>query len=113
MARSGDPRADFQPASAQVDTDPATVPANFSNRHYDEAIADLLRTLDAERPQLDPETVRVLEKNLAAIDEAIEQCRRALLADPSNVYLNTHLADSRQRKLVLLRRATALATQGS
>jgi len=109
MARSGDPRADFQPASAQVDTDPGTVPANFSNRHYDEAIADLLRTLDAERPQLDPETVRVLEKNLAAIDEAIAQCRHALQADPSNVYLNTHLADSRQRKLVLLRRATALA----
>jgi anti-sigma factor RsiW len=114
MARSGDPRADFAPVNAQVDPpDPVALPANFADRHYSEAIADLQRTLDAERSKLDPETVRVLEKNLAAIDQAIDQCRRALQADPSNVYLNTHLADARQRKLMLLRRATALATQGS
>jgi anti-sigma factor RsiW len=113
MARSGNPRADFQPVSAQVDTDPAVIPAHFADRHYDEAIADLQSTLEAERSKLDPETVRVLENNLAAIDQAIDQSRRALQADPSNVYLNTHFADARQRKLVLLRRATALATLGS
>jgi hypothetical protein len=50
---------------------------------------------------------------LKSIDDAIDQCRRALQADPSNVYLNTHLADARQRKLVLLRRAAAAATIGS
>jgi len=109
MARSGDPRADIQPISAQGDLDSTIIPANFADRHYDEAIRDLQRTLDSERTRLDPETVRVLEKNLAAIDEAIDQCRRALQGDPSNVYLNTHLAEARQRKLVLLRRATALA----
>jgi tetratricopeptide (TPR) repeat protein len=99
--------------SAEVQTDTATIPAKFADRHYDEAIADLQRVLDAERTQLDPETVRVLEKNLASIDAAIDQCRRALKADPSNIYLNTHLADARQRKLVLLRRAAALANTGS
>jgi tetratricopeptide (TPR) repeat protein len=113
MARSGNPHADFQPLSADVQTDTVTIPANFADRHYDEAIADLQRVLDAERTRLDPETVRVLEKNLASIDAAIDQCRRALKADPSNIYLNTHLADARQRKLVLLRRATALANTGS
>jgi tetratricopeptide (TPR) repeat protein len=113
MARSGDPRADIQPISAQSDVDSTIIRANFADRHYDEAIRDLQRTLDSERARLDPETVRVLEKNLAAIDEAIDQCRRALQGDPSNVYLNTHLAEARQRKLVLLRRATALATTGS
>src|SRR5262245_4492556 len=113
MARSGNPYADFQPVSAEVQTDPTAIPANFADRHYDEAIADLQRTLDAERAKLDPETVRVLEKNLASIDQAIDQCRRALQADPSNIYLNTHLADARHRKLVLLRRATALANIGS
>ncbi len=112
MARSGNPRADFQPISAQVDTDPV-IPAHFADRHYDEAVADLQGTLEAERSKLDPETVRVLEKNLAAIDQAIDESRRALQADPSNVYLNTHFADARQRKLVLLRRATALAMLGS
>lgn len=113
MARSGYPQADFQPVSAEVHPDPAAIPANFADRHYDEAIADLQRALDAGRTNLDADTVRVLEKNLAAIDAAIDECRRALQTDPANVYLNTHLASERQRKLVLLRRAAALAMTGS
>ncbi len=75
---------------------------------YDEAIADLQQALDAGRSQLDPETVKILESNLAAIDQAIDQSRRALDADPANVYLHNHLAEARQRKLALLRRANAL-----
>ena len=58
--------------------------------------------------ELDPGTVKILEANLDAIDKAIDQSRRALAADPANVYLNNHLADARQRKLALLRRATAM-----
>jgi anti-sigma factor RsiW len=114
MARSGDPRADVPPVRAQVhEEEPSVALANFADKSYDAAIAQLERTLDEGRKSLDPETVRVLEQNLAAIDRAIDQCRRALESDPSNVYLNTHLADARQRKLVLLRRATALTTKGS
>jgi len=116
MARSGDPRADFDPISAQVETPngagAAIRPANFADEHYDEAIEDLDKILEAGRESLDPETIRVLEENLAAIDRAIDQSRRALSADPANVYLNTHLASARQRKLVLLRRASALASKG-
>jgi tetratricopeptide (TPR) repeat protein len=116
MARSGDRRADFEPINAQTEPRsdmPVIAQANFADPHYDEAIADLERTLEAGRTKLDPETVRVLEENLGAIDRAIDQCRRALATDPANVYLNTHLADARQRKLTLLRRATTLAQLGS
>lgn len=84
------------------------LPAAFSNPQYDEAIADLERTLHASRSQLDPQTVRIIEANLASIDQAIEQSRRALAADPANAYLNNHLAEFEQRKLALLRRASAL-----
>ena len=63
----------------------------------------------AGRNRLDPETVRIIEDNLLSIDQAIEQSRKALRADPANVYLNSHFAASRNRKLALLRRATALA----
>jgi tetratricopeptide (TPR) repeat protein len=112
MARSGDPRADFDPLNAQSappSPTPIVAPVNFADQHYDEAIADLERTLEAGRTKLDPETVRVLEENIGAIDRAIDQCRRALATDPANVYLNTHLANARQRKIALLRRATMLA----
>ena len=116
MARSGDPRADFPSVGAvdprAVETAPVTL-ANFADKHYDQAIADLEQTLAVGRTKLDPETVLVLEENLRAIDRAIDQCRRALSGDPANVYLNGHLADARQRKLTLLRKANALATMGS
>jgi Putative zinc-finger len=113
LARSGDPRADFAPIGAApppaIASAPEVRPANFSDAFYDDAISDLEQTLNEGRAKLDPETVRVLEENLNAIDRAIDQCRRALADDPANVYLNTHMAEARQRKLALLRRATALA----
>jgi hypothetical protein len=96
------------PPVAATDERPAVVPAALVDPRYDEAIADLVQALQAGRGDLDPATVRVLEANLAAIDKAIAECREALNADPANVYLNGHLADARQRKLALLRRATAL-----
>lgn len=112
MARSGDPRADFDPVSAQADR-PAVAPVSFTDPQYDAAVADLEAVLAEERGHLDPETIRAVEENLAAIDTAIAQSRDALAADPANVYLNNHLAAARQRKLALLRRATALGIAGS
>lgn len=111
MARSGDPRADFDPVSAAVDRNTAA-PVSFTDPHYDAAVADLEALLAAERGRLDPETIRVVEANLAAIDLAIAQTREALAGDPANMYLNGHLAAARQRKLALLRRVTALGTAG-
>jgi len=55
----------------------------------------------------------VIERNLASIDSAIAQAQRALAADSASVYLNSHLAETRQRKLELLRRAAALVSSVS
>ena len=104
------PPIDATATSSEPAYDGAIVPISFVDPQYDGAVADLERTLDAGRGRLDPETVRVLEQNLASIDAAIEQCRHALEADPANGFLNNHLASTRQRKLALLRRATALTT---
>lgn len=84
--------------------------ANFADEQFDQAVADLEMILANQRDVLDPRTVIVIERNLAAIDEAIRQARAALDADPANTFLNSHLADARRRKLDLLRRATNLAT---
>ena len=79
-------------------------------RGYDEAVADLERVLESGRGRLDSSTVRVLERNLAAIDSAITQARRAVAADSANVYLNSHLAETMRRKLELLRQAADLVS---
>jgi len=86
-------------------------PVNFGDAAFDEAVADLEQTLEAGRGRLDAQTIRVLEENLQAIDRAIAQCREALADDPASSYLNTYLAETRQRKLELLRRASALVEQ--
>ena len=113
VARLDDPRASIPPAVAQVEhEEPA--PAGelsrvaFGDANYDQAVVDLEKMLEEGRSRLDPETVRILEDNLRTIDQAIEQSRKALRADPANVYLNNHFAASRNRKLALLRRASAL-----
>ena len=116
MARLGGDRTDFPPLDASVQreaTEPVVeiTPAKFAEESYDGAIADLQKALSEGRDQLDPETVRVLEANLKAIDHAIEQCRAALASDPGNAYLNNHLADAKKRKLALLRRASALVKE--
>ena len=78
---------------------------------YDAAIAELQAALQAGRRsgQLDSATIRIVEHNLAIIDTAIVQARRALAADPGSAYLNHHLADTMRRKLDLLRQATAIS----
>ncbi|HTS88128.1 MAG TPA: zf-HC2 domain-containing protein [Gemmatimonadales bacterium] len=80
-----------------------------SDRGYEAAIRELESQVVAGRGRLDTTTVRVVEEKLKLIDRAILEAERALAADPSNVYLSTHLTETRLRKLDLLRRASALA----
>ena len=75
---------------------------------YPQFVADLEDRLGSGRDVLDPETVRVIERSLATIDDAIGRARIALEADPNNVYLNQHLASARAKKLRLLEDATTL-----
>ena len=87
---------------------PVTV-ANFADEAYDVAVRDLREALEKGRNRLDPQTIQVLERNLASIDQAIADARKALLADPANVSLNSYLAGVQRRKLDLLRTAGELA----
>jgi hypothetical protein len=115
MARLGGDRTDIPAVGARTSpVAPAgapglALPVILAEAHYDDAIADLQQTLDEGRTKLDPETVAVLERNLVAIDRAIEQCREALSRDPANAYLSEHLVAAKKRKLALLRRAAAMA----
>ena len=89
---------------------PTTRVAWATDPRYDAAIAELQAALQAGRRsgQLDSATIRIVEHNLAIIDTAIVQARRALAGDPGSAYLNHHLADTMRRKMDLLRQATAI-----
>ena len=98
--------------ASQEETQGQIVPANFADAQFNAAVTDLETILREERGRLDPRTVLIIERNLKAIDAAINEARMALNDDPANPYLNSHLADARRRKLDLLRTATTLASAG-
>jgi negative regulator of sigma E activity len=96
----------------EEETSGQIVQANFADAQFNAAVDDLEQILRNERDRLDPRTVLIIERNLKAIDAAINEARMALNDDPANPYLNSHLADARRRKLDLLRTATTLASAG-
>lgn len=77
---------------------------------FDEEIRVLQTIVDERRAQLDPVTIAVLEANLALIDRAIDESRRALEADPGSRFLAAQFARAYTSKLTLLRDATTLPT---
>jgi hypothetical protein len=74
-----------------------------------EGLADDLSALEeifeAARATLDPNTVRVLQRNLSVIEQAITDSQQALALDPENEFLSQHLDRVYARKLAYLRDA--------
>ncbi|HEY3215559.1 MAG TPA: zf-HC2 domain-containing protein [Candidatus Eisenbacteria bacterium] len=96
---------------AQRTSEPGAVATAFvagADPRYEATITELNRILQGGRNRLDPATVKVLERNLAIIDQAVAEARRAVEADPSNFYLREHLAQTMRRKASLLRLATSI-----
>lgn len=87
-----------------------TTPRPTAEQSYDAAVADLERVVEAGRGRLDAKTLRVVQKNLAVIDTAVAQARRAVEQDPANSYLNSYLAHTMRRKIDLLRQVATLAS---
>ncbi|MEM8931644.1 MAG: hypothetical protein AAGE94_10730 [Acidobacteriota bacterium] len=103
-ARSGNAVIEVVPASFQTGVGPdglAAIEADFF-RAREALWLDVL----ARRDRLQPSTVAVVEQNLAIIDRAIRDLRKALDADPGNPSLERRLIDSHRRSLDLLRRLT-------
>jgi hypothetical protein len=72
---------------------------------YAVSVSGLERILDEGREVLDPETIRVLEENLAIIDRAIAEAQDALGKDPGSNVLRRLLTENLRRKVALLRQA--------
>jgi hypothetical protein len=105
-------------AEPQFRQEPSPAPApieqvSFADAQYDSAVADLQRALQQGRGHLDPATIAIVEQNLKIIDRALEQAKQAVMDDPGNSYLTSHLVETRRKKLELLRRAAALASEAN
>lgn len=102
-AGSDDPSSVVEaPVEATATTATAGGPAPAG---YAEELEALQESLQRNRGRLDPNTVRVLEKNLAVIDRALQESRRALDVDPGNRFLEEHLERTYRTKLDYLRQA--------
>jgi hypothetical protein len=64
-----------------------------AERSYQNVTDDLLASLDAQRDELAPETIEIVESNLRLIDGAIAEARAALERDPANRKLVGKLTD--------------------
>lgn len=64
-----------------------------AERSYQSVTDALLASLEAQRDELAPETIEIVESNLRIIDEAIAKARGALERDPANRRLVGKLTD--------------------
>jgi anti-sigma factor RsiW len=78
---------------------------------YSAASDDLAQTLEKARARLAPGTLATIQRNLATIDSALAESRRALAKDPANGVLEQLVVAAWRQKLVFLRRAAALSTE--
>ena len=78
---------------------------------YDREIARLRALIDQRRNQMDSVTVAIIEKNLAVIDTAIAESKRAIAQDPSSRFLIEFLNQSLQTKMELMRTAALLPSR--
>jgi anti-sigma factor RsiW len=79
-----------------------------AEEEYEKAISDLEIVLRTQRGRLAPQTAATLEANLRIIDQAIQESRAALAADPNSAELTHMLSDAYDTKLNVLRRAVSL-----
>lgn len=78
---------------------------------YDQARTALTQALDESRDRLSPETVAVVDENLAIIAGAVDEIRGALEKDPGNPQLIRSLVAAYDQEVDLLKRATQLPAQ--
>jgi len=79
--------------------------------HYDRAIKGLEQIATSDQNALDPKTAATLQKNLAVIDQAINESRAAVRAQPSSEPAVDSLMENFKSKLSLLQDTVGLINE--
>jgi anti-sigma factor RsiW len=104
----GVPAAGPTPASL-VDSVQADLQAAES--HYEKAIAGLEQIARGETDVLEPQVAAVLQKNLQLVDQAIDESRAALRAQPASATAQDGLFDAMRTKVALLQQTVELINE--
>jgi anti-sigma factor RsiW len=93
--------------------DAAAVEAELqlAEEHYQKAISGLERIASAEDTALDVNTAATLRKNLAVINQAIDESRAAVRAEPASQQAQHSLIENFKTKLALLQDTVALINE--
>lgn len=99
--------------AARTQASAAAVEAELraAEEHYDKAIKGLEQIAGAEQGALDTNTAATLQKNLAVIDQAINESRAAVIAQPTSEPARESLLESFRSKLALLQDTVALINE--
>jgi hypothetical protein len=100
-----------RPALRPIDPDAASAGFAEQEERLAESIQELESLLLRFGDRLDPDTREAIASNLEVIDSAIEDAQRALLEDPNDDYLHSHITASLERKVRLLEDAAHLASR--
>jgi anti-sigma factor RsiW len=79
--------------------------------HYENAIKGLEQIANAEQNALDPRTAATLQKNLAVIDQAINESRAAIRSQPASEPAQQSLVENFKTKIALLQDTVALINE--
>jgi hypothetical protein len=112
-SRPADARSDgATQVAGNVDTAQAVeAELRQASEHYEKAITGLEQIANAGQGALDPVTAETLRKNLAVIDQAINESRTALHAQPNSEPAQQSLIDSFKTKIALLQDTVALINE--
>ena len=108
-----DDAAPVDAAAAPPDVTIESVTASFAaaEKMYQKAIDDLQTLADKDTGELDPQLAAVLQKNLAVIDQQINENREALKSQPSNASAQSGLFDGLRNKVALLQQTVELINE--
>lgn len=94
-------------------SDPPPVVASVEDWETEirDATTELAAAVDARRAEMDPETLRIVEQNLAIIDRAITETREALAKTPGDSRAEDALVAAYNHKIRLLQQALRVPVQ--
>jgi anti-sigma factor RsiW len=103
--------AGLPPADQGTLVDSVQADLQAAEQHYDRAIQGLEQIAKSDTGELDPQVAAVLQKNLQVVDQAINESRAALKAQPASAMAQEGLFEAMRTKVSLLQQTVELINE--